>query len=118
MLTDEQKSAILQQQYNKLQADITDIQEQLGIVSSQLQEHVIVDRTLTSISPEKRAGRKCFKMIGGVLVEKSVDEVIKLLDDDIKRLLTQRGVYEKTLGESKTQLDKWIKSNNIKIMRS
>lgn len=118
MLTDEQKSAILQQQYNKLQSDIADIQEQLGVVSSQLQEHVIVDRTLSAISPEKRAGRKCFKMIGGVLVEKSIDEVIKLLDSDVKKLQEQRKVYEKTLGESKSQLEKWIKSNNIKIMRS
>ncbi|EGV61390.1 Cochaperone prefoldin complex subunit [Yamadazyma tenuis] len=115
--TDEQKSAALQQQYNKLQADIADMQEQLGTIQAQLQEYVIVDKTLTSISPDHRAGRKCFKMIGGVLVEKTVDEVIKLLDADIKSLQQQRESHEKSVASARTSLESWIKNNHIKIIR-
>ena len=36
-----------------------------------------MDQSLTSIAPEKREGRKCFKMIGGVLVEKVLMKLSK-----------------------------------------
>lgn len=117
MSTDEQKSAILQQKYNKFQGEITDMQEQLGTLSSQLQEHLIVDKTLTGISPDQRQGRKCFKMIGGVLVEKTVDEVIKLLNEEVKTLENSRSATEKQLTEARKNMDSWIKTNGIKIVR-
>lgn len=117
MSTDEQKSAALQQKYNRFQAEITDMQEQLSTLSSQLQEHLIVDKTLSGISPDKRQDRKCFKMIGGVLVEKSVDDVIKILNEDIKKIQTQRTETEKLLTEARKNMDAWIKTNGIKIVR-
>lgn len=117
MSTDEQKSAALQQKYNKFQAEITDMQEQLSSMSAQVQEHLIVDKTLSEISPDQRKGRKCFKMIGGVLVEKSVDEVIKILHEEVKALQEQRSKSEKLLTEARKNMDNWIKANGIKIVR-
>lgn len=116
-ISDEQKSAALQQQYNKLQADISDLQEQSSAISGQIQEYLIVDKTLTSISPEKRQGRKCFKMIGGVLVEKNIDEVIKMLNNDINGLRDQKTKTETLLKNARSGLENWIKSNHIKIVR-
>lgn len=117
MSTDEAKLAALQQKYNSFQSDITELTEQVGTLSSQLQEHLIVDQTLSKIDPSKRSDRKCFKMIGGVLVEKTVDDVIKLLDDDIKLLKTQRESTEKLLNTTRKSLEDFIKTNNIKIVR-
>lgn len=114
---DEQKSAILQQKYNGFQSDITDLQTQIGTITSQLEEHLIVDETLTKIEPEKRPGRKCFKMIGGVLVEKTIDDVIQLLNSDIKLLKEQREILAEKLEATKKSLETFIESNNIKIVR-
>lgn len=114
---EEQKAQVLQQQYNKYQSDMTDLQTQLSTISSQLQEHVIVDRTLTSIEPEKRQNRKCFKMIGGVLVEKDVDNVIKLLDNDMRQLNDEREKIDKQLNQARKNMDSWIKKHNVKIVR-
>ena len=115
--TVEQKSQILQQEYNRYQELIAELDSQLNTISSQLQEHLIVDQSLTSIAPEKREGRKCFKMIGGVLVEKSIDEVIKILNDEITQLKTEREKLNKELTENRKKLESWITTNKIKIVK-
>ncbi|EGW35260.1 uncharacterized protein SPAPADRAFT_53564 [Spathaspora passalidarum NRRL Y-27907] len=114
---DEQKSQALQQEYNRYQELITELETQLSTINSQLQEHLIVDNTLTSIDPEKRAGRKCFKMIGGVLVEKSVDEVIKILSEEINTLKDQKTKTESELTTSRKKLETWMTTNKVKIVK-
>lgn len=116
-ISDERKSQILQQEYNRSQEIITELESQLGTITSQLQEHLIVEQSLTSIPPENRTNRKCFKMIGGVLVEKSIDEVIKILAGEINQLKTEREKLDKELIESRKKLESWITSNKIKIVK-
>lgn len=114
---DEKKSQILQQEYNRYQELIQELETQSSTLASQLQEHIIVDRSLTAIAPEKRQGRKCFKMIGGVLVEKSIDEVIKILADEVKELTKQKETVDEELKNNRTTLEKWISSNKIKVVK-
>ncbi|KAK6457604.1 prefoldin subunit 2 [Scheffersomyces xylosifermentans] len=114
----EQISQKLQQQYNNYQENIAELENQLSSLTSQVQEHAIVDTTLSSIPPESRAGRKCFKMIGGVLINKSVDEVIKILNDEIKELTTQRAKVDEALKKNRKGLEEWMKNNHVKIIRN
>ncbi|RLV96200.1 Prefoldin subunit 2 [Spathaspora sp. JA1] len=114
---DEQKSQALQQEYNRYQELITQLETQLSTLTSQLQEHQIVDNTLTSIDPDKRVGRKCFKMIGGVLVEKSVDEVIKILSEEINSLKDQHGKTDSELTSTRKKLESWMSTNKVKIVK-
>lgn len=113
----EQKVKEHQIQYNKFQELLTDLQSQLSSVASQIQEHIIVDKTLTEIPPNKREGRKCYKMIGGVLVNKSVDEVIKLLDEELKELLRSKELLEKEFANCKKEMNDWMVKNKVKIVR-
>ncbi|KAK6460408.1 Prefoldin [Scheffersomyces coipomensis] len=113
----EQKSQVLQQQYNQFQENIAELETQISTVVSQIQEHIIVDKTLTSIKPEDREGRKCFKMIGGVLINKSVDEVIKILSDELKNLTQQKETIEKELNKNRSGLQDWLKNNHVKIIK-
>lgn len=107
----------LQVQYTKYQDTLRLLQNDLSELASRIQEHAIVDRSLTQISPEKRQGRKCFKMIGGVLVEKSVDEVLKLLNVELQQMQAQRNTTDAQLTKTKKEFDDWIKTNNVKVMR-
>lgn len=113
----EQKAQQLQAQYNNYQEALTELQSQLSTITSQVLEHNIVDKTLAEIPPEKRNGRKCFKMIGGVLVEKTVDEVIKILDEEKKQLLQTREEVEKSFVSTKKEMEQWMTKNKVKIMR-
>lgn len=116
---DEQKSQLLQQEYNKSQQLIQQLESQSGTLASQLQEHIIVDQTLSSIPPEERqvGKRKCYKMIGGVLVEKSIDDVIKILHDEKNQLIKLKKEVDDELEKSRKKLESWISSNKIKIVK-
>lgn len=113
-----QKAQALQAQYNKYQEDMLAMQTQLGTLTSQILEHAIVDKTLSEIDPAKRAGRKCFKMVGGVLVDKTVDEVIQILNDDMKVLRETKDKLEKSIVDTRKEMDLWMKNNNVKIVRN
>lgn len=117
MSEQDQKAQLLQRQYNKYQEDVTELQTQISTFQSQLAEHSIVDKTLSSLAPEKRKNRKCFKMVGGVLVEKTVDDVILLLDSDIKALQKQKEGAESLLMKTRKEMETWMKGNNVKIVR-
>lgn len=113
----DQKAQALQNQYNQYQETMTELQSQLSTISSQIEEHKIVEKTLTAIPPAQRTDRKCFKMVGGVLVNKSVDEVIKILDTDLKSLLSEHGKMEKELVRYRKEMEAWMKEKNVKIVR-
>lgn len=113
----DQKAQALQQQYNKYQENITNLQTQLSTIASQVNEHAIVDKTLSGIPPSERENRKCFKMIGGVLVDKTVDEVIQILNDETKSLNIEKAKFEKELVSTRKEMESWMKTNNVKIVR-
>lgn len=112
----DQKAQALQIQYNKYQEDISEFQSHLAALASKIQEQVIVDNTLSSISPAKREGRRCFKLIGGVLVEKSVDEVIQMLHGDLKGMKQEQEKFQLELARMKKDMETWMAKNNIKIV--
>lgn len=112
----DQKAQALQVQYNKYQEDISEFQSHLAALASKIQEQVIVDNTLSSISPAKREGRRCFKLIGGVLVEKTVDEVIQMLHNDLKGMKQEQEKFQLELARMKKDMESWMTKNNIKIV--
>lgn len=113
----DQKAQALQQQYNRYQENITNLQTQLSTITSQIHEHSIVDKTLSGIAPAERGNRKCFKMIGGVLVDKSVDEVIQILNDETKSLNEEKTKFDQELVKARKEMEAWMKKNNIKIVK-
>lgn len=113
----DRKAHELQTQYNSYQELLTELQTQLSTLTSQILEHTIVDKTLTEIPPEKRENRKCFKMVGGVLTEKSVDDVILMLDEEKKELAKSKEQVEKELVTTKKEMEQWMTKNKVKIMR-
>lgn len=113
----DQKAQVLQQKYNKFQESVTELQTQLSSIVSQLHEHAIVDKTLSAIPPSERGGRKCFKMIGGVLVDKTIDEVIQILETEKNGLTKQKTKTEDALTKTRTEMESWMKSNNAKIVK-
>lgn len=113
----DRKAQELQNQYNQYQELLTELQNQLSTLTSQIQEHTVVDKTLTEIPPDSRKDRKCFKMVGGVLTEKSVDDVILMLDEEKKELVLSKEQVEKELTSTRKKMEAWMTKNKVKIMR-
>lgn len=114
---EEQKAAQLQEQYNKHQELISRDEEQLHVVTAQLEEYCVVACTLDAISPDQKESRTCFKMIGGVLVKKPVAHVLELLRLDISRLNVSKTDLSKSLADRRQARNEWMSQNNVKVMK-
>eukprot|EP00040_Diaphanoeca_grandis_P017101 m.88725 g.88725 ORF g.88725 m.88725 type:complete len:137 (+) comp26229_c1_seq1:64-474(+) len=63
-------------QFQKLQNEQKGLYHKIGEMESELHEHGVVVDCLSKVD----ADRKCFRMIGGVLVERTVKEVLPAVD--------------------------------------
>lgn len=64
------------------------------------------------------ADRKCFRLINGVLVERTVKEVLPALktnSDGLKQVLDE---LMKQYKSKQDEMDKWKKKNNVQVMQN
>lgn len=66
--------------YNKLKADYAEIFKKFIEMEDEKREHTLVLKNIEGLSKERR----CWRMIGGVLVEKTMDEVLTGLAESVK----------------------------------
>jgi len=106
------RNAELQAQYNQKKENIQTLVEKLNDLESQSDEHKVVIESLKPM-PEDR---KCFRMIGGTLVERTVGEVIPALEETRVGL---KGIVEQLMAQykkSEEEFQKWQKDNNIRVV--
>lgn len=63
------------QRFNALRQDVDQLWSRLTELDLERQEHTLVLQTLAPLAPERR----CFRLIGGVLVERTVGDVAPAL---------------------------------------
>ncbi|KAI9292668.1 Prefoldin beta-like protein [Neoconidiobolus thromboides FSU 785] len=72
--------------FNQLKQEISTITSRIGELESEIEEHKLVIETMEPLSGD----RKCFRLIGGVLVERTVKEILPTLKanhDGIAKLI-------------------------------
>ncbi|XP_063002061.1 prefoldin subunit 2 [Elgaria multicarinata webbii] len=93
-------------------------QEQRGLASKaaelemDLNEHKLVIETLREVDPT----RKCYRMVGGVLVERTVKEVLPALEnnkDQINKIIETLSQQLQTKGR---ELNEFREKHNIRLM--
>ncbi|KAI0772141.1 Prefoldin beta-like protein [Trametes elegans] len=68
----------LQQQYNRYQNELQALASKIGELEQEAEEHNLVLSTLDEALADK-PDRKCFRLVGGVLVERTVKDVVPAL---------------------------------------
>ncbi|OJT05358.1 Prefoldin subunit 2 [Trametes pubescens] len=79
----------LQQQYNRLQNELQALASKIGELEQEAEEHNLVLTTLDEALAEE-PDRKCFRLVGGVLVERTVKDVVPALNtnkDGIQKVI-------------------------------
>ncbi|OWB55289.1 hypothetical protein B5S28_g1160 [[Candida] boidinii] len=74
----------LQLQYDEFQQTIEQLSNKISQLQGDVDEHSIVIETLNNVPKD----RKCFRMIGGALVEKTSGEVAPVLETNLKNVST------------------------------
>ncbi|KAJ4297158.1 Cochaperone prefoldin complex subunit [Collariella sp. IMI 366227] len=104
----------LQVQYSTYKNTLQQIAQKIGDVEQEAEEHKLVLETLEPLPGD----RKCFRMINGVLVERTVKDVVPALRtnaDGLKKVLDDLVKQYKT---KQDELDKWKKKNNVQVVQS
>ncbi|KII95012.1 hypothetical protein PLICRDRAFT_169712 [Plicaturopsis crispa FD-325 SS-3] len=79
----------IQQNYSRMQGDLQALAGKIGELEQESEEHALVLTTLNEALAEE-PDRKCFRLIGGVLVERTVKDVVPALQtnrDGIRKVI-------------------------------
>lgn len=110
----EKKQQELQQQYQNYKNTLQQISQKIGDIEQEAEEHKLVLDTLSPLSGD----RKCFRMINGVLVERTVRDVIPTLQTNAEGLKKVLEDLVKQYKLKQDELDKWKKKNNVQVVQS
>lgn len=106
----------LQAQYNTFKATLQQLSQKIGELESEADEHKLVLETLNGVKdPETR---KCFRMVGGVLVQRTVKEVVPVLETNMTGLQTVLSTLAKDYKKTEDEMTKWQKKNNVQIVQT
>ncbi|KAK3208337.1 hypothetical protein GRF29_77g391476 [Pseudopithomyces chartarum] len=95
--------AYLQQSYQNYKNTLQTIASKIGDIEQETEEHKLVLETLEPLPGD----RKCFRMINGVLTERTVKEVVPILktnSDGLKKALEELVKQYKT---KQDEMEKW-----------
>jgi prefoldin subunit 2 len=72
--------------YQQMQGQLQQLYQKVGELEGEVNEYKVVTETLEKCDPT----RKCFRMIGGVLVERQVKEVLPALAEQKSQVCPRR----------------------------
>ncbi|KAF5562392.1 prefoldin subunit 2 [Fusarium phyllophilum] len=107
------KQQDLQVTYSNYKNTLQQIAQRIGDIEQEAEEHKLVLETLEPLSED----RKCFRLINGVLVERTVKDVVPALKTNQEGL---RKVLDDLVKQYKTKqedLEKWKKKNNVQVVQ-
>uniref|UniRef100_A0A8B9PVY2 Prefoldin subunit 2 n=1 Tax=Apteryx owenii TaxID=8824 RepID=A0A8B9PVY2_APTOW len=93
-------------------------QEQRGLASKaaelelELNEHSLVIETLREVDPT----RKCYRMVGGILVERTVKEVLPALENNKEQISKIIETLNQQLQTKGRELNDFREKHNIRLM--
>ncbi|KAK5663300.1 hypothetical protein OQA88_3728 [Cercophora sp. LCS_1] len=104
----------LQLQYTTYKNTLQTIAQKIGDVEQEAEEHKLVLDTLEPLPGD----RKCFRMINGVLVERTVKDVVPALQTNAEGLKKVLDDLVKQYKTKQDELEKWKKKNNVQVVQS
>ncbi|KAJ6080224.1 hypothetical protein N7467_009977, partial [Penicillium canescens] len=110
---DPKKQQELQLQYTNFKNTLQQLAQKIGDIEQEAEEHKLVIETLDPLPQD----RKCFRMVNGVLVERTVQDVLPTLktnSDGLKQVLED---MLKQYKSKQSELDSWKKKNNIQVVQ-
>jgi len=99
------------QKFQQLRNEQRSLMAKISELEQELNEHKVVIDTLEEVSPD----RKCFRMIGGVLVERTVKEILPALTNNRDQLSKVIASLNEKLVEKGKEVNEYREKHNIKV---
>mmetsp|Transcript_52056 Transcript_52056/g.156207 ORF Transcript_52056/g.156207 Transcript_52056/m.156207 type:complete len:134 (-) Transcript_52056:134-535(-) len=103
------ENAVLQR-YRELQSECTQLVRKVAELEVDRNEHVLVEKTLAPLDSSRRA----FRLVGGVLVERTVGEVLPSVETNRKNLDELIGTLQGRLDAKQKETAEWKAKYNIR----
>ncbi|KAF2201448.1 Prefoldin beta-like protein [Delitschia confertaspora ATCC 74209] len=107
------KQQELQNTYSTYKNTLQTIASKIGDIEQETEEHKLVLETLEPLPGD----RKCFRMINGVLVERTVKDVVPVLKTNSEGLKKAMEELVKQYKSKQDEMEKWKKKNNIQVVQ-
>jgi prefoldin subunit 2 len=107
------KQQELQNTYQTYKNTLQTIAQKIGDIEQETEEHKLVLETLEPLPGD----RKCFRMINGVLVERTVQDVVPILKIHSEGLKKALEDLVKQYKSKQDEMEKWKKKNNIQVVQ-
>lgn len=98
--------------YNEFKQTLEEMQGKIIELGHDKDEHEIVLQTLSNSEPS----RKCYRMVGGALVESNVETTVPILKTKKDRLAETISAMKTELVKTAEQFEKWKKDNKIQVV--
>ncbi|KAI9814320.1 MAG: hypothetical protein M1826_002286 [Phylliscum demangeonii] len=108
-----QKQQELQLQYSSFKNHLQQLAQKIGDIEQEAEEHKLVLETLDPLP----ADRKCFRLINGVLVQRTVKDVVPAVKTNADGLRTVLDDLLKQYKERQTEMEKWKRRNHVQVLQ-
>ncbi|AAS51917.2 ADL004Wp [Eremothecium gossypii ATCC 10895] len=109
----EQRSNVLQLKYNEYKQTLEELQTKIIELGNDKEEHEVVLTTLNGVDK----ARKCYRMVGGALVETDVQTTIPILQTKKENLSSTISALKGELVKVAEEFEKWKKDNKIQVLK-
>ncbi|KZT06402.1 Prefoldin beta-like protein [Laetiporus sulphureus 93-53] len=102
----------IQQNYNRFQSELQGLASKIGELEQEAEEHGLVLATLDEALADE-PGRKCFRLVGGVLVERTVKDVVPALQHNKENISKAISTLSEQYKVKEEELDTFKREYNI-----
>jgi len=93
----------------RMKSDINAISRKVAELEQQRDEHNLVIKTLSKLE----ASRKCYRMVGGVLVQRTVGEVLPAVTQNKETLVQNIATLEAEVQERNKQITEFAREHGL-----
>ncbi|ESO89496.1 hypothetical protein LOTGIDRAFT_218864 [Lottia gigantea] len=98
-------------QFNEMRQQQRSFVSKISEIEMDIKEHELVLETLREVDD----GRKCYRMVGGVLVERTVKDVLPALTNNKEQMSKLVETLTKQLESKGSEINKFREEHNLKI---
>ncbi|XP_053604271.1 prefoldin subunit 2 [Plodia interpunctella] len=100
--------------FQNLRTEQRQLANKISELEMDLNEHKIVIETLKGVE----GSRKCFRMVGGVLVERTVAEILPELESNREQLPKALAALQEQLTKKGQEINEYIECHDIRVQRN